>query len=132
MKAISIKQPFASLIAHGIKDVENRSWKCPDQYIGQRVLIHASGMPLSYNSFYDSVLTHKQLLSLPPNKDWADFNFCVGAIIGSVVIAGCVKDYQSVWAIQGCWHWILKDAVLFENPIEGVKGKLRFWNFNQM
>ena len=42
MKAISIKQPWASLIAHGIKDIENRTWKCPQKYIGQRVLIHAS------------------------------------------------------------------------------------------
>lgn len=43
MKAISIKQPWASLIAYGIKDFENRTWKCPQKYIGQRVLIHASG-----------------------------------------------------------------------------------------
>lgn len=42
MKAISIKQPWASLIAHGIKDIENRTWPCPKKYIGQRVLIHAS------------------------------------------------------------------------------------------
>ena len=42
MKAISIKQPWASLIAHGIKDIENRTWKCPQKYIGQRALIHAS------------------------------------------------------------------------------------------
>ena len=26
MKAISIKQPWASLIAHGIKDIENRTF----------------------------------------------------------------------------------------------------------
>lgn len=39
MKAISIKQPWASLIAHGIKDIENRTWKCPQKYIGKRVLI---------------------------------------------------------------------------------------------
>nr|WP_254884213.1 MULTISPECIES: ASCH domain-containing protein [unclassified Bacteroides] len=26
MKAITIKQPWASLIVHGIKDIENRSW----------------------------------------------------------------------------------------------------------
>ena len=38
MKAISIKQPWASLIAHGIKDIENRTWRT--NYRG-RVLIHA-------------------------------------------------------------------------------------------
>lgn len=27
MKAITIKQPWASLIVSGLKDIENRSWK---------------------------------------------------------------------------------------------------------
>ena len=27
MKAITIKQPWASLIVHGIKDIENRTWR---------------------------------------------------------------------------------------------------------
>lgn len=39
MKAITIKQPWASLIVVGIKDVENRTWKT--NFRG-RVLIHAS------------------------------------------------------------------------------------------
>lgn len=38
MKAISIKQPWASLIAHGIKDIENRAWKYPQKYISPTVL----------------------------------------------------------------------------------------------
>jgi len=50
MKAITIKQPWASLIVHGIKDIENRTWPCPKKYLGQRVLIHASGKPLNYES----------------------------------------------------------------------------------
>ena len=39
MKAISIRQPFASLIVAGVKDIENRSW--PTNYRGP-VLIHAA------------------------------------------------------------------------------------------
>jgi hypothetical protein len=130
MKAISIKQPWASLIAHGIKDIENRTWKCPQKHIGQRVLIHASGKPLRYDNFYDSILTNVQLLALPENKQWDDFDFCVGAIIGSVVIADCVQNHPSVWAEKGCWNWVLKDAVLFNKPIMNVKGKLSFWEYN--
>lgn len=52
MKAITIKQPWASLIVHGIKDIENRTWPCPKKYLGQRVLIHASGKPLNYDFFF--------------------------------------------------------------------------------
>ena len=42
MKAITIKQPWASLIVHGIKDIENRTWSCPKKYLGQRLLIHSA------------------------------------------------------------------------------------------
>jgi hypothetical protein len=35
MKAITIKQPWASLIVHGIKDIENRTWSCPKKYLGR-------------------------------------------------------------------------------------------------
>ncbi len=49
MKAITIRQPWASLIAHGIKDIENRTWKCPEKYIGKRVLIHASAKTLDWD-----------------------------------------------------------------------------------
>ena len=70
MKAITIKQPWASLIVHGIKDIENRTWSCPKKYLGQRVLIHSSGKPLNYDNFYDSILTNEQLLALPENKSF--------------------------------------------------------------
>ena len=56
--------------------------------------------------------------------------FPKGAIIGSVVIADCVQNHPSVWAEKGVWNWVLKDAVLFEKPIEGVKGKLNFWDYD--
>lgn len=39
MKVLSVKQPWAYLLCSGIKDIENRTWKLPKEYIGQRVLI---------------------------------------------------------------------------------------------
>lgn len=33
MKAITIKQPFASLIAAGVKEYEFRTWKNESQYL---------------------------------------------------------------------------------------------------
>nr|DAZ04573.1 MAG TPA: activating signal cointegrator [Caudoviricetes sp.] len=32
-------------------------------------------------------------------------------------------------AEKGCWNWVLKDAVLFDKPIDNVKGKLSFWEY---
>ena len=125
MKVISIKQPWASLIAHGIKDIENRTWKCPQKYIGQRVLIHAS-MAVAKTYFIPKrIFINPKVCSILESK-----NLLKGAIIGSVVIADCVQNHPSVWAEKGCWNWVLKDAVLFDKPIEGVKGKLGFWNYN--
>lgn len=129
MKALSIKQPWASLIAHGIKDIENRTWKCPQKYIGQRVLIHVSkGKEDGW------VLNEEQELKLQMHQSnlrstsYDDLPF--GAIIGSVVIEDCVQNHHSVWAEKECWHWVLKDAVLFDKPILHVKGQLGFWNYN--
>ena len=131
MKAISIKQPWASLIAHGIKDIENRTWKCPQKYIGQRVLIHASKKSADFwdSSPEISEIVNKFLSEISKSgTDWSRYPF--GAIIGSVVISDCVQNHPSVWAEKGVFNWMLKDAVLFDRPIENVKGKLSFWDFN--
>lgn len=131
MKVISIKQPWASLIAHGIKDIENRSWKCPQKYIGKRVLIHAS---LKSAKFWDSPpeiykIADKFISEISNSgTDWSRYPH--GSIIGSVVIADCVQNHPSLWAEKGVWNWVLKDAILFDNPIDGIKGKLGFWDFN--
>ena len=41
MKALTLYQPWASLIAHGVKTIETRSWAPPRRLIGQRIAIHA-------------------------------------------------------------------------------------------
>ena len=42
MKAISLHQPWASLITVGAKTIETRSWAPPKALIGQRIAIHAT------------------------------------------------------------------------------------------
>ena len=128
MKAISIKQPWASLIVNGIKDIENRSWKCPKKYIGKRVLIHASYL----RSSLDLNMKQKDKLSFDNLSHYICLYYDLprGAIIGSVVISDCVQNHPSIWAEKGCWNWVLKDAILFDHPIKDVKGKLGFWNYN--
>lgn len=129
MKAISIKQPWASLIAHGIKDIENRTWKCPQKYLGQRILIHASkGKGNGWVLNEDQELKIQMHPSNLSNTSYDDLPF--GAIIGSVVIEKCVQNHHSVWAEKECWNWVLKDAALFDKPILHVKGQLGFWDYN--
>ncbi len=42
MRAITLHQPYASLIALGDKTIETRSWPAPKSIIGHRIAIHAS------------------------------------------------------------------------------------------
>ena len=42
MDAISLWQPYASLIACKAKRFETRHWRAPEKFIGQRIAIHAA------------------------------------------------------------------------------------------
>ena len=41
MKALTLHEPWASLIAKGTKTIETRGWRPPPGLIGQRIAIHA-------------------------------------------------------------------------------------------
>ena len=156
MKVLTIKQPWAYLIADGIKDIENRTWKCPEKYIGQRILIHASAMPVSNGKCISHLLNEEQYRNIAftthPNKqlDTCFLKHYNSAIIGSVEIVACVVNHTSIWAeksigckdgcpdVENCpagkcphliYNWVLANPILFDEPILDVKGKLGFWNY---
>lgn len=124
MKVISIKQPWASLIAHGIKDIENRTWKT--KFRG-RILVHVSG-PTKFNA--DFTDDQAKLIG-PIIKTAIDGSMPFGAIIGEVDIINCVQNHPSIWAERnkGIWNWVLTNPVLYNEPILNIKGKLSIWNY---
>ena len=152
MKAITIRQPWASLIAHGIKDIENRTWKCPAKHIGTRVLIHAA---VKTSDFWDCPnygIVHNHIREVTKyGTDYSKYNTM--AIIGSVEIADCVINHTSIWAektklptigdvledihflgkVQNpdsiIYNWMLTNPILFEEPIMNIKGRLGFWDY---
>lgn len=131
MKTITIKQPWASLIVHGIKDIENRTWSCPKKYLGQRVLIHSSTVPIEMIN-PNSVFTRQQWdsFSLGFQREIICGNGYVNsAIIGSVEIVDCVVNHPSIWADKGVYNWVLANPILFKEPIKNVKGRLSFWDY---
>ena len=94
-KAISIKQPWAYLIACGLKDIENRTWKT--KYRG-KILIHTSSK--SDNEPYQ-LFTDEQWDEIEKNQmDPEVFNSYkdLGMIIGEVDIVDCVINHESIWA----------------------------------
>ena len=154
MKVLSVKNPYAYLIVHGIKDVENRSWKT--DYRGE-LLIHCSGK--DQVDIYDDFLPKEILIEYDnywkakdKGQDYEIQNkfarkmaeldiqtekiiikdkqifYKSGLILGKVNLVDIARDSKSIWAEKNCYHWILENPVLFDNPIE-AKGKLGLWKY---
>lgn len=126
MKAITVKQPWASLIIQGIKDIENRTWQT--KYRG-RVLIHAGMAKANFNFS----LSQNQRLNELNLRRWYDSDQIKGKIIGSVEIIDCVKNHPSIWAERHSppfkpFNWVLAYPIIFPEPIP-IKGKLSFWDY---
>ncbi len=124
MKAITIKQPWASLIVHGIKNIENRSWQT--NFCG-RVLIHSSAK--GDIAKFGCLQPNQRLKVLNTPMSRICFNdLPFGSIIGSVEIVDCVQNHPSIWADKGVYNWVLTNPILFPEPIP-AKGKLSFWDY---
>jgi len=129
-KVLSVRQPYASLLVNGIKDVENRSRRT--NYRGT-VLIHASA---KMHEIMEQLPTKIFLLGASPveqqimamAKKVVQLDL-FGCIIGSVDIVDCVQNHPSEWAEKGQWQWVCANAKKFEHPIRNVKGKLGIWEW---
>jgi ASCH domain-containing protein len=99
MKALSVCQPWAWAIVHGLKTVENRSR--PTTHRGP-LLIHASKSRRYLASDYADLLP-----GLPP-ADQLDF----GALVGVVEVVGCmpVAEVEGDPFAVGPWCWLLAGA----------------------
>ncbi|WP_199756935.1 hypothetical protein [Pedobacter sp. KBW06] len=136
---ISIWRALGALV--GIKDIENRTWRTT--YRG-RIYIHVSAPKK-----FDVQLTDDQMIkALPIIPLFAEGKAAFGAIIGEVDIVDCVIGHKSVWAEKkafvmrkenGIYHelevpvynWVLANPVLYDKPIENVKGALSLWYYKQ-
>lgn len=127
MKAITIKQPYASLIANGYKEYEFRTWKT--KYRGE-VLIHAG------KSIDKKAMKRFEKLNL---------EYPVGCIIAKARIDDCIKvddefrkevvpqnpEVYSGLVTKPDWKgYAFKiDNVQKIVPIE-INGKLSFWEYD--
>ena len=91
MIALSIRQPWAWLIIHAGKDIENRSW--PTQFRGI-LLVHASkGMTTAeYDEAKEFAYCIDESIAIPPMPLLER-----GGIIGQVRLANCVAESASPW-----------------------------------
>lgn len=114
MKALSIRQPWAWLIANGHKDIENRTWHTNFR---REFLIHASKKVDKHG--YKWVQYNFPDIKLPNIN-----GFELGAIVGQAKLAGCVTRSDSKW-FEGNFGFLIKDA----KPLPPIpcKGRLGFF-----
>ena len=124
MKALTIREPWASLIINGYKKYEFRSWNT--NYRG-KILIHA-GLNLE-----------KDMLERFKNYD---IEIVKGAIIGEAELVDCIlvdKEFNDelrnidpiVYGRSNhteTYAWKLQNIIKYDKPIY-CKGKLGLWNF---
>ena len=133
MKTLSIRQPWASLIIKGFKDVENRSWRTP---IRGEIAIHASASKTE-DDWEDAIITASmiQTIAFSEAKKWlikaiGDFDKLPrGVILGTVEIIDCKRERTSPWHFDDNWGFYLQNPKEFREPIL-AKGKLGFWDFD--
>ena len=128
MKLLTIKQPWASLICLGIKDVENRTWK-QNSLIGERLLIMASKKEENMDSTNNRWREEYQRLVadgiVPPLNELPK-----GVIIGYVDVVSIDEVHDSIWAADSSHlKYVLTNPHLFQTPLPGVHGQPRPINY---
>lgn len=118
MRALSIRQPWAWMILHAGKDIENRTWQT--WYRGE-VLIHAS-QGMTRDDYAAAMLF---IAGMPgtwrvPAPDLLER----GGIVGSVTIADCVTESSSPW-FTGDFGFVLVNPKPL--PFRPCKGALKFF-----
>ena len=98
MKAISLWQPWASLIACGAKPYETRSWAPPRDLIGQTIAIHAAkkidkgAAQMATDIMYGQMDNHGGLAE-KLEASWGGDQCCddlMGTFGGTIMPVGCV------------------------------------------
>lgn len=146
MKAITIHQPWATLIALGEKQFETRSWAT--KYRGE-LAIHAG------KKVEKAVCQQEPFRSVLAKYGYTEENLPTGSIVARCQLKDCLKvsyGNSSVLALGGdtgnaCipihgnefhfgyfepgrFAWEMNDIELLEKPIP-VKGQQRIWNWKE-
>ena len=151
MYAITLHQPWATLIALGIKTAETRSWPAPERLLGQTIAIHAArrmvrrpddrieralrdrlGRGLAEGYSHRCGGGHRHTGRHAPGG-LRGCNDCpaahdVGIEMGCAV--GVARTLIDPWGdfSAGRWLWFLTDVVALSEPIPAVGHQsIRHW-----
>lgn len=135
--ALAVRQPWASLICYGIKDLENRSWAT--DYRG-RIFIVASKTNIAsqFDSFPKKI--QREINKHLENETFPELETLpTSAVIGYVdLVDCCLEPVKNIWSNNGGWevynvNWMLENAYLFDEPqLVGFKAKLNLFEIPEL
>jgi hypothetical protein len=155
LRALTIYQPWASLIAIGAKPYEFRKWPAPAYVIGARVVIHAAARPVRREEVLDVLQRCDGKDGPPPVIPEIAVPFLEGlmrifdsthssqkpgrtmlplsaglcsAVLDVPVRAVDLHPADSDRVDHHIWAWPLTDVQVFEKPIE-ARGAQGFWTW---
>ena len=146
MKALTLWQPWASLVAFGEKKIETRCWST--KYRGE-LAIHAAQKEVTIlGQSRNRQEFHREMCRLTAKWEWGDGYWpgvphyqsmgCVLCIVKLVDVLPCehVRDDLSEQELifgnyeDGRYAWFLEMVEKFEKPIP-AKGNRRLWEWNR-
>lgn len=122
-----MRQPWAWLIIHGGKNIENREWFT--SYRGPLAIHASAGMTKAqFYGAWDFVREFDPGLAkrIPY---FSSLPLVRGAVIGTVCQIGCVVESQSSW-FQGKFGHVYTDPRPLVIPVP-AKGQLGFWEWDE-
>jgi activating signal cointegrator 1 len=139
MKALSIWQPYASLLVHGWKMAETRSWNAPSWLIGKEVAICSTRrmtpeqLSLSNDKAFMSAYAETEL----PEISELPMGKCLGTVVihsSDPIIAEDLDEITEQERLFGWWRanyfaWRVRYPVLFDRPFD-VVGKQGIWDIS--
>lgn len=149
MKALTLTQPWATLVAVGAKRIETRSWKT--SYRGPLAIHAAKGFPKWAREFTAEPVCYEaaRIFSPPISKVYHAYPLgCVLATcrLVNVLPVEVVDNVDNVWGVSleplsdrerafgdyslGRYAWILEDVRRLPDPIP-AKGALQLWNWDE-
>ena len=144
MKAISLLQPWASLIASGAKKIETRSWST--KYRGP-LAIHASKGYKAKNldmAWKEPFFVALESLRVTEENGDVSIRFPYGSILATCNLVDCIKmtpefidlvksakgyEYDFGEYEVDRYAWMLEDIKALDNPIP-AKGALSIWEWD--
>ena len=145
MRALTLSQPYATLIALGAKNVETRSWVT--RYRGPLAIHAGAGFaPLGGLRGYLALLARepfRSALAVSGLPDYARFRhgLPLGAVLAVVELADVIATDEMIHQIgepersfgnyaPGRFAWLLRDVQPLKTPLT-ARGRLGLWQWDE-